>query len=124
MPDSTAQAAGQLRSKSSKAVVLPPTGSEYLESLRDGREVWIYGSRVADVTTHPAFRNSARSIARLYDALHDPALRGTLTVPTDTENSGFTHAFFRATRTAEDLEVSRKAIEIWQRMNFGWMGRT
>ena len=42
-----------------------------LESLRDGREVYVYGERVKDVTTHPAFRNAARSIARLYDALHD-----------------------------------------------------
>ena len=50
----------------------PFTGAEYIESLRDGREVYIDGERVADVTTHPAFRNSVRSIARLYDALHDP----------------------------------------------------
>ena len=41
----------------------PFTGSEYLESLRDGREVYIYGERVADVTAHPGFRNAARSIA-------------------------------------------------------------
>src|SRR6266550_3151979 len=44
----------------------PFTGAEYLESLRDGREVYVYGERVQDVTTHPAFRNAARSIARLY----------------------------------------------------------
>jgi 4-hydroxyphenylacetate 3-monooxygenase len=35
----------------------PLTGAEYLESLRDGREIWLYGERVEDVTTHPAFRN-------------------------------------------------------------------
>jgi hypothetical protein len=34
----------------------PLTAKEYLESLRDGREIWLYGERVADVTTHPAFR--------------------------------------------------------------------
>ena len=43
----------------------PFTGAEYLESLKDGREVYIYGERVKDVTTHPAFRNAARTIARL-----------------------------------------------------------
>ena len=48
----------------------PFTGAEYLELLRDGREVYIYGERVADVTRHPAFRNSAASAAKLYDALH------------------------------------------------------
>ncbi|WP_292327591.1 4-hydroxyphenylacetate 3-hydroxylase N-terminal domain-containing protein, partial [Mesorhizobium sp.] len=51
----------------------PFTGAEYLASLRDGREVYINGERVADVTSHPAMRNSVRSLARLYDALHDPA---------------------------------------------------
>ena len=53
----------------------PFTGAEYLESVRDGREIWIYGERVKDVTTHPAFRNTVRMIARLYDALHDPATK-------------------------------------------------
>jgi 4-hydroxyphenylacetate 3-monooxygenase len=50
----------------------PYTAAEYLDSLRDGREVWIYGERVRDVTTHPAFRNPARMLARLYDALYVP----------------------------------------------------
>src|SRR5687768_10872319 len=57
----------------------PFTGAEYLESLRDGREVYIYGERVPDVTTHPAFRNAARTIAKLYDALHDPKQKDVLT---------------------------------------------
>jgi 4-hydroxyphenylacetate 3-monooxygenase len=49
----------------------PFTSAEYLETLRDGREIWICGERVKDVTTHPAFRNTVRMLARLYDALHD-----------------------------------------------------
>ena len=32
------------------------TSEEYLDSIRDGREVWIDGERVDDVTTHPAFK--------------------------------------------------------------------
>ena len=62
----------------------PLTGEEYIESLRDGREVFIYGEKVADVTTHPAFRNSVRVTARLYDSLHDPAKRDVVTAPTCT----------------------------------------
>ena len=54
----------------------PFTGAEYLESLRDGREVYIYGERVKDVTKHPAFRNAAVSVAKLYDALHDAKQQG------------------------------------------------
>ena len=48
------------------AAARPFTARNTLESLRDGREVYTYGERVKDVTTHPAFRNAAR--ARLYDA--------------------------------------------------------
>src|SRR5262249_55220939 len=73
----------------------PFTGEEYLESLRDGREVYVYGERVADVTTHPAFRNAARTIAKLYDALHHEKSKDILTCPTDTGSGGFTHKFFR-----------------------------
>src|SRR5262249_12123910 len=88
----------------------PFTGAEYLASLRDGREVYVYGERVGDVTTHPAFRNAARSIARLYDALHDPASKPILTSPTDTGSGGFTHKFFRAARSREELIGQRDAI--------------
>jgi len=102
----------------------PFTGAEYLESLRDGREVWIHGERVDDVTAHPAFRNAARSIARLYDALHDPAQREVLTCATDTGSGGFTHRFFRVARSREDLIAQREAIAHWARMTYGWMGRT
>src|SRR5213080_880988 len=81
------------------AVTRPQTGAEFIESLRDGREVFIYGERVKDVTTHPAFRNTARMTARLFDALHDPDRAGTLLLSTDTDGTGKTHAFFRAPKT-------------------------
>ena len=32
------------------------TGADHVASLRDGRDVYIYGARVGDVTTHAAFR--------------------------------------------------------------------
>jgi len=50
--------------------LLPYTGKEFLDSLDDGREVWIYGQRVGNIANHPAFRNTARMLARTYDALH------------------------------------------------------
>jgi 4-hydroxyphenylacetate 3-monooxygenase len=105
-------------------ITRPFTGKEFLESLRDGREVWIYGERVEDVTTHPAFRNPARMLARLYDALHDPAAQATLTCPTDTGSGGYTHRYFRAPTSADELVASRDAIAAWSRLSYGWMGRS
>lgn len=100
------------------------TGKEYLESIRDNREVWIYGKRVEDVTEHPAFRNSARMIARLYDALHSVAEGSCLSSPTDTKSGGYTHPFFKVPRSVQDLVAARNAIVEWQRIVYGWMGRT
>src|SRR5260370_33276796 len=89
------------------------TGAEYLASLRDGREIYIYGERVADVTTHPAFRNAARSIARLYDALHDGKTKDVLTSPTDTGSAGVTHKYFRAAHAREGAIGPRAASTAW-----------
>jgi 4-hydroxyphenylacetate 3-monooxygenase len=105
------------------AAKAPQTGDEYLQSLRDGRTVYIYGERVADVTTHPAFRNTARMVARLYDALHDPKRKSKILVPTDTGNGGMTHAFFKAPKTVDDLLAGRSAIAEWARLTYGWLGR-
>ncbi len=104
-------------------VTRPMTGEEYLESLRDGREVWIYGERVTDVTTHPAFRNAARMVARLYDALHDPEHKEVLTTATDTGSEGYTHRYFRAPTTWEEQLAARDAVAAWARLTYGWLGR-
>src|SRR5205809_5950079 len=101
----------------------PQNGKEYLESLRDGREVYVYGDRVDDVTAHPAFRNTARMAARLFDALHDPKRKGKLLVPTDAGNGGMTHAFFKAPKTPQDLLAGRTAIAAWAKLTYGWLGR-
>lgn len=102
----------------------PLSGGEYLESLRDGRDIFLYGDRVKDVTRHPAFSNTARMTARLYDALHDPANHDILTTPTDTRADGFTHPFFRTPLSVDDLVADQRAIAAWARMSYGWLGRS
>jgi 4-hydroxyphenylacetate 3-monooxygenase len=102
----------------------PFTGKEFLESLRDEREVYIYGERVKDVATHPAFRNAAVSVAQLYDALHDSRTKEVLTAQTDTGSGGYTHKFFKAARSRDDVIAQRDAIAAWARISYGWMGRS
>ena len=114
----------KLAQTNSDGALRPMSGAEYVESLRDGREVYIYGDRVKDVTTHPAFRNSVRMTARLYDALHDPKTHDVLTCPTDTGSGGYTMRFFRSARSASDLIADRDAIAAWARLTYGWMGRS
>ena len=47
------------------------TGDEYRDSIRDGREVWINGERVDDVTCHPMFKPLVDVRARIYDMQHE-----------------------------------------------------
>ncbi len=98
------------------------TGDAFLASLEDGREVWYDGERVADVVNHRAFATNARVVASLYDALHQDATRDVLTT---VDRFGHrTHRFFAPAYSAADLAGGRDAIAAWQRMTFGWMGRT
>jgi 4-hydroxyphenylacetate 3-monooxygenase len=70
-------------------------GAEYLDALRDGREVYLDGRRVKDVTAEPGLREAAHTFARMYDMVianreamtfrdEDGAVRsGTWIVPRD-----------------------------------------
>lgn len=109
---------------STTAGTSPQTGAQYLESIRDdGREVWLDGERVKDVTTHPAFRNSARMVARLYDSLHDESRADVMRMPLR-DGSGWTHAAFQAPRNLEESLQQKDAYAEWARIGYGWLGRS
>ncbi|MFJ2056836.1 4-hydroxyphenylacetate 3-hydroxylase family protein [Streptomyces sp. NPDC087908] len=93
------------------------SGQEYLEGLRDGREVWLDGERVADVTAHPAFRSTAASFAGLYDLADDPAHHPVLV------RDGVRRAS-SVPRSYEDLVARRRAFRTTARASFGFLGRT
>src|SRR3989442_417392 len=112
------------RSALDGATLLPYTGNEFLDSLDDGREVWIYGERVKNITTHPAFQNCARMLARLYDALHDDHKGGKHVLTEPTEWGGVTHRYFRAPTTVEEQVAGRDAIAAWARLTSGWLWRS
>jgi len=49
------------------------TGQQYLESLRDGRRIYVNGHAVPDVTQEPLLSRSAAWAAQGYDKFYDPA---------------------------------------------------
>ncbi len=99
------------------------TGKQYLEGLRDDREVWLRGERVADVTEHPALRRGAESLARLLDRQHQPELRELLTYPTGQGDERAAMSLLRP-MSREDLERRTRAMLDWARQSGGMMGRT
>lgn len=94
------------------------TGAEHLESLRDGRVVYIGSEKVDDVTTHPAFRNAARSMASIYDMKRaDPAF--------SFEEGGDRYSsYFLRAKTTQDLEKRTRLHRAISRMSHGLLGRS
>ena len=99
------------------------TGAEYLRSLDDGRRVFVDGEAVKDVTTHPAFRQAARSIAGLFDIAADPAMRERMTFASPKTGEPVWRTY-QIPRTHDDLRARRLFSETWAEATFGLMGRT
>jgi 4-hydroxyphenylacetate 3-monooxygenase len=86
------------------------TGEEYRESLRDGRQVWIDGEKVDDVTRHPAFRPIVDARARIYDLAHEPATAEVMSY-VDPESGERCPVGARLPRTREDWLAKRRAVD-------------
>ena len=99
------------------------TGAELLRSLDDGRQVLVDGERVGKVTEHPAFREAARSIARLLDIAAAPELRERMTYPSPRTGAPVWRAW-QIPRSHADLKARRLFHETWAEATFGLMGRT
>jgi 4-hydroxyphenylacetate 3-monooxygenase len=98
-------------------------GDAYIESLRDGRAVYLDGERVADVTKHPAFAEAIRRIADRYDAARTEAARS-ITTYLDPATGARHGTMWLIPRTAEDLESRRHVHRFWAEASYGLMGRT
>ena len=58
-------------------------GKQYLEGLRDDRDVWMHGEKVADVTSHPGLSRGAQTLAGFMDKQFDAGLQDTITYEED-----------------------------------------
>src|SRR6266699_3460372 len=99
------------------------TGAEYLRSLNDARQVFVDGERVKDVTAHRAFREAARSMARLYDLAAAPEMGERMTFTSPTSGAPVLRAY-QIPRSHADLRARRLFSETWAEATFGLMGRT
>jgi 4-hydroxyphenylacetate 3-monooxygenase oxygenase component len=99
------------------------TGARYIESLRDGREVWLDGQKVADVTTHPAFKDFVQELARVYDLQHTAEYRDLMTFVSP-ETGNRVSLSWLIPHSAEDLRRKRRNSEIWGEQTWGQLGRS
>jgi len=84
------------------------TGEEYRAGLRDGREIWIDGDRVSDITAHPATKPIVDIRARMYDMQHEESYAETLTY---SEGNKRHSIFNRLPREQKDWHDKWKAVD-------------
>jgi 4-hydroxyphenylacetate 3-monooxygenase len=99
------------------------TGSDYVESLDDGRAVYLDGELVGNVAKHPAFAGAIRVVAEGYDALASSSADAGLW-EVDEATSEKVSLSWQIPRTTEDLAARRRFHAFWARGNYGLMGRT
>src|ERR1700689_4649087 len=97
------------------------TGKKTLDSLRDGRIVYIGSERVDDVTRHPAFRNAAQTVAALYDMKADPANRDVMTYE---EDGGRHSIYFLRALSRDDLQRRMLGHRRISDFTYGLFGRS
>ena len=99
------------------------TGAMHLNALRDGREIFLKGERVNDVTEHPAYRNSVATSALLYDFQAAPENIETLTFISP-DSGGRVNRCWQLPESYEELLVRRHALELWAECHYGFLGRS
>ena len=93
------------------------TPRQYIESLKDGRVVYLHGERVPDVTEHPILRICRDWVAMDYVLNLDPRYQDLLTaIDKDGERVSFA---LMPQRTPEDLFRLRRMVKLWARVCFG-----
>lgn len=97
------------------------TGKEYLESIQDGRKIYVGSERVVDATAHPAFASGAKTYAELYDLKFDPANRDILSFE---ENGERYPMYYLQPRSQADLRRRSIAHRKIAEFSYGLMGRT
>ncbi len=100
------------------------TGQDFLSDLRrSSRSIYVEGERVANAADHPAFREGARSIARLMDFAAAQENRDLMTYPSPDTGAPVWRCW-QIPRSHADLRAKRIAAEKWAELSFGLMGRT
>jgi 4-hydroxyphenylacetate 3-monooxygenase len=95
------------------------SGAQHIASLRDERAVYLHGQQVADVTVHPAYANAVKTIGRLFDfAQQQPELMSFATEAGERANR-----IWELPESYDQLVRRRKALEAWNGLHAGFMGR-
>lgn len=99
------------------------TGKQFLQGLKDDREIYLEGGRVADVTTHPHFARMAETLAKVYDLQHDGRYTGDMVFPSPSSGEAVALSYI-IPQDQTDLARRHRALEIVADEVHGMLGRT
>ena len=98
------------------------TGQDHLDSLRDGRSVYLDGQLAGDVVEHPAYRNAIKTTAALYDFQAAPENLELMTFESPT--GARVNRCWQLTESYEELVQRRRALGAWAKQTNGFLGRS
>ncbi len=99
------------------------TGQDYINSLRDGRAIYLNGQPVLDPVDHPAYRNAVRTVARLYDFQSAPENLELMTFPSPTSGDRVNRCW-QLPLSYDELVRRREALTAWAEVTLGFIGRS
>jgi 4-hydroxyphenylacetate 3-monooxygenase len=99
------------------------TGKHHIDSLRDGRTIYLNGETVTDVVEHPAYRHAIQSVAHLYDLQAAPDNHDLMTFISPSSGDRVNRCW-QLPRSYDDLVQRRHALTAWAESSYGFMGRS
>ena len=97
------------------------TGAQFLEGLKQPREIWVGDRKIKGVADDPAFAGAARGVAAVYDLQYKEADACLMPDPETGEKINVSHMI---PRSRQDLARRRAGLEKIAAYSVGLMGRT
>jgi 4-hydroxyphenylacetate 3-monooxygenase len=97
------------------------TGRQFLDGLKEPRDIYVGTEKVTDVASHPAFKGAAEELAAIFDLQHAEADRCLVPDPETGEPINASHMI---PRSRDDLFKRHAALEVCAEHSVGLMGRT
>ncbi|HZK99018.1 MAG TPA: 4-hydroxyphenylacetate 3-hydroxylase N-terminal domain-containing protein [Caulobacteraceae bacterium] len=97
------------------------TGRQFLDGLKEPRDIYVGTEKVTDVASHPAFKGAAKELAAVFDLQYAEADRCLVADPETGEPINASHMI---PRSREDLIKRHAALEVCAEHSVGLMGRT
>jgi 4-hydroxyphenylacetate 3-monooxygenase len=98
------------------------TGKQYIDSLRDGRKLFIDGKVITDVTAYAPLQGVIHTIASLYDDQDNASFRDVLTFRSPTTGDAVSKTYLEA-HTLDELHELAGCFHLRALRTFGLMGR-